>query len=215
MRKALNENPLVQAAAIGVLALVVGFLLITRMSGGPDAAADPVATTDPATGAVADPAAAVPAPADAVPTGPASVADAVPADPTMAPAGASAFKPGPGLPKEVVEAYDDGKVIVLLVIRNSGIDDRRVETMVESLRGRSDLGIFTTRADKIANYSRITQGVEVTRVPALVVIQPKKLSVGPLPSASVSYGFRSVASVKQAIADALYAGHSNLPYYPK
>ncbi len=128
---------------------------------------------------------------------------------------ALAFKAGPGLPKAVVEAYDDGKVIVLLVIRNSGITDRRVETIVESLRGRSALGVFTTRAAEIFNYSRITQGVEVTRVPALVVVQPRKLSAGQLPSASVSYGFRGVASVNQAIEDALYAGRSDLPFYPK
>ena len=33
MRKALNENPVVQVALIGVLGVVVGFLLITRIAG--------------------------------------------------------------------------------------------------------------------------------------------------------------------------------------
>jgi hypothetical protein len=56
--------------------------------------------------------------------------------------------------------------------------------------------------------------VNVNRVPALVVVRPKKLTHGP-PVASVSYGFRGPDSVRQAVRDALYKGPTNLPYYPK
>lgn len=206
MRKALNDNPVVQAAAIGILALVVGFILLTRMGGGPDPAAAPAAT---------DSVAAPPATTEAVPADPAAgAASTGPA--SQAPAGATtAFKAGPGLPEPVVQAYDQGKVVVVLIVRNSGIDDKKLEPTVESLRDRSDLAVFTTRAAKIADYSRITQGVEVSRVPALVVIRPKKLNDGPLPSASLSYGFRGKASVNQAVENALYSGRSDLPYYPE
>ncbi len=86
---------------------------------------------------------------------------------------------------------------------------------MQSLDGRSDLAVFTTRASGIVDYSRITQGAEVSRVPALIVIRPKKFTDGPLPTATVSYGFRSAASVNQAVEDALYKGRSDLPYYPK
>lgn len=208
MRKALNDNPVVQAAAIGILALVVGFFVLTRMGGGPDPAGAPAAT---------DSVAAPPATARALPADPAAGAAATgPNRHAPAAAGATAaFKAGPGLPEAVVQAYDQGKVVVVLIVRNIGIGDRKLRSTVQSLRARSDLAVFTTRAAKIADYSRITQGVEVSRVPALIVIRPKKLNDGPLPIASVSYGFRSEASVNQAVENALYSGPSDLPYYPE
>ena len=208
MRAKLNDNPVLQAVALGALGLLVGFMLITRMSGGPEPAAEPPATTDPATAAGAEPAAGVAVDPSAVvpPASGGAVA--------VAPPGAK-FKAGPGLPKAVVEAYDDGKVVVLLVVRNSGIDDKRVRSIVQSLDGRNDLAVFTTRANGIVDYSRITQGAAVSRVPALIVIRPKKLTDGPMPTATVSYGFRNAASVDQAVEDALYKGRSDLPYYPK
>ncbi len=209
MRAKLNDNPVMQAAALGALALLVGFMLITRMSGGSDPPAETPATTDPVIAAGAEPAAGVAADPSAV-VPPASGGAVAP----VAPPGAK-FKAGPGLPKAVVEAYDDGKVVVLLVVRNSGIDDKRVRSIVQTLDGRSELAVFTTRASGIVDYSRITQGAEVSRVPALIVIRPKKLTDGPLPTATVSYGFRNAASVNQAVEDALYKGRSDLPYYPK
>ena len=70
-------------------------------------------------------------------------------------------------------------------------------------------------AKRIARYSRIASGVDVNRVPALVVISPKKLNDGGLPKATVSYGFRGPGSVVQAVKDAEYKGKTNLPYYPE
>ena len=208
MRAKLNDNPVLQAVALGALGLLVGFMLITRMGGGSEPPAETPATTDPVIAAGAEPAAGVAADPSAV--APPASGGAV----AVAPAGAK-FKAGPGLPKAVVEAYDDGKVVVLLIVRNSGIDDKRVRSVVQSLDGRSDLAVFTTRASGIVDYSRITQGAEVSRVPALIVIRPKKFTDGPLPTATVSYGFRNAASVNQAVEDALYKGRSDLPYYPK
>ena len=52
VRKALNENPVAQIAVLGVLAVVVGFLLLTRMggkSGGESSATSPTASGAPAT----------------------------------------------------------------------------------------------------------------------------------------------------------------------
>jgi hypothetical protein len=67
-------------------------------------------------------------------------------------------------------------------------------------------------AHEIARYATISQGVEVNRTPALVVIRPKHLSKG-VPSASVQYGFRSPASVEQAVIDAEYKGPT-VEYHP-
>ena len=121
---------------------------------------------------------------------------------------------GPGLPAPVVKAYKDDKTVVLLVLRHRGIDDDQLRQNVERLRGKSDLALFVTNAGHIARYSRITQGVNVDRVPALIVLRPRHLTHG-TPTATLSYGFRGPESVDQAIRDALYKGPSNLPYYPK
>jgi hypothetical protein len=47
--------------------------------------------------------------------------------------------------------------------------------------------------------------VEVSRVPALVVMRPRNLSGG-TPQASVSYGFQTSQDVVQAVRDADYHG---------
>ncbi|MGI8462312.1 MAG: hypothetical protein ACR2OC_11875, partial [Solirubrobacterales bacterium] len=124
MRNALNKNPVVQAVVIGIMALLVAFLLFTRVlnQGGDEAApADPAATatpaaTDPATGAVAPaPAAANPAPA--APSAPVPVTPAPSSAPVPAGDPATAFVPGPGLPEDVVVAYARNKTIALLILK--------------------------------------------------------------------------------------------------
>ena len=100
------------------------------------------------------------------------------------------------------------------MLKRRGIDDDQLRRNVEQLRGRSDLALFVTNAGHIARYSRITHGVNVDRVPALIVLRPRHLTHG-TPKATLSYGFRGPESVDQAIRDALYKGPSNLPYYPK
>jgi hypothetical protein len=118
------------------------------------------------------------------------------------------------LPKPVARAYADGKAIVLFVFRNHGIDDAAVRASVAQLRGRPDLAVFVTHAAGISRYARITEGVNVNQVPALVVVRPRQLAHG-TPTATVSYGFRGPDSVEQAVRDGLYRGPSNLPYYPR
>ena len=221
MREKLNENPLYQAAVIGVLAIVVGFMIITRMGGGGGAEPPPVDPASVAPGTDPTAAATAPgtAPAATVAPGsdPAASSATTPA-PSAAPAGdggGEEFVAGPGLPKEVAKAYDDGKAVVLLIVRGTATDDRRVLPMVAALRARSDTAVFLVKAFDIAKYSRIATGVDVDRTPALVVVQPKRLTDGPLPAASVSYGFRNKESVDQAVRDAVYDGRENLPSYPQ
>jgi hypothetical protein len=216
VRKALNENPLVQFGLIGVLALIVGVMVLTRMGGSEPAPAPAESTSAEATPVPAGGAGAEAAPAPGAPATSAAVSSA-PSD--AAPAGAASpaaggFKAGPGLPQPVVSAYEDGKIVALLVMRENGIDDKRMRAIVESLRARSDTAVFVVRAKGIARYSRIAQGVQVQRTPALVVLTPKARTEGPLPTATVSYGFQGPKSVVQAIEDAAYKGPSDLPYYP-
>lgn len=218
MRKAINDNPMVQIGVIGLLVVVVGFFLLTQMGKGsstsstsstaasvaPDASATPsdssaTATTPPAS-----------TPSESAP----STTPAAPAGSAAAPAAAGEFVAGPGLPRPLVQAYNADKVVVLLVVRRGGIDDDAVKASVERMSGLPDAAVFMTNAGHVSRYSRIASGVDLDRVPALIVLRPQKLTHG-TPTATVSYGFRGPASVAQAIADALYKGPTNVPYYPK
>jgi hypothetical protein len=76
----------------------------------------------------------------------------------------------------------------------------------------SGVASFVVPVDKIARYASIAQGVNLNRVPALVVIRPRGLSNG-VPTASVRYGFQSPESVVQAVIDAGYKGPT-LSYHP-
>ncbi len=219
MRKALNDNPVVQIAVLGVLAVVVAFFLMTRVM---NKSSDSSTATTPTT-PTETPSATAPTDGSVASTAPATPSTTAPVDPGSASAGAapaaastvpSKLVAGPGLPSPVADAYADGKAIVLFVFRNHGIDDAAVRASVEQLRGRSDLAVFVTHAGGIARYARITEGVDVNRVPALIVVRPRRLAHG-APTATVSYGFRGPDSVQQAVRDALYEGPRNLPYYPK
>jgi hypothetical protein len=221
MRKAINDNPMVQIGVIGLLVVVVGFFLLTQMGKGsstsstssteasvaPDASATP---SDSSATATTPPASTATTPSVSAP----STTPAAPAGSAAAPAAAGEFVAGPGLPRPVVQAYNADKVVVLLVVRRGGIDDDAVKASVERMSGLPDTAVFMTNAGHVSRYSRIASGVDLDRVPALIVLRPQKLTHG-TPTATVSYGFRGPASVAQAIADALYNGPTNVPYYPK
>jgi hypothetical protein len=220
MRKAINENPVVQLSLLGVLLVVVGLLFMTRVMKKeekvppPAPGAAPVGVADAsASGTAAPSAAGAAAPVGATPT---AVPTATPGGPPVASTGTvtpDALIPGPGLPRDVAAAWKRGDAIVLLVVRGPGTDDRLVRSSVQALSGDPELSVFVARAKSIARYSRITQGVGVSRVPALVVVRPKELSDA-APQAQVSYGFRSSQSVVQAVNDALYSGRDDIPYNP-
>lgn len=201
MRKAINQNRTVQLALLGVLALLGGMMFLKAKGSGSEASTTPVATAPEVSGAT------VPAPGTTVAsTGAAAV-------PVSAAAVPPSLIPGPGLPKGLLSAYRDGEGIVLLVRRAGGIDDRLVRGSVDKLHVLSDVEVYVTKARGIARYAWLTQGVNVTDLPALVVLLPRKLTDG-VPTASVSYGFRNSASVVQAVKDALYRGPTDRPYHP-
>jgi hypothetical protein len=218
MRKALNENPIVQIMAVGVLAVIVGFLLLTRVmnrDSGAEPAASTTATPTATTAAPTDTATTAPAAGtETTPASPSEVVPTAPADSATAPASTDGFTAGPGLPKPVVSAYENGDTVALFVYRRGGLDDTALASSIVRLRGVNGVAVFTTRAKGVARYSRIVGGVDLDRPPALVVVTPRSVSAGGLPSASVSYGFRDFESVAQAVHDAGYDG-KDLPYYPK
>jgi hypothetical protein len=210
LREALNKNPLVQIGFIAVLGVGVVFLLMTNLKQEKKNPTD-LTTAPPATGT----APAAPAPADApAPTAPADpAAPTDPAEPAPTDTPATEFVPGPGLPGKVVTAYAKGDTVVILITRKEGIDDDVMRTTVNTFDGKDGVTLFDALARDIADYSRVTQGVDVDRVPAMIVLSPRKVS-GDVPTASVSYGFRGPKSVEQAIADAGFEGEA-VPYFPQ
>jgi hypothetical protein len=184
MREKLNSNPLYQAAVIGILVLSAGFFLLSTMGG----------KEEP----------------EEAPEGPAPTA-AVTEGAAPPPPGALVGS-APPPPAAVGRAFDANQTVVLLFVRNGGIDDEMVAADVARLNALPGVTPFVVPADQIARYATITQGADVNRVPALVVIRPKNLDKG-VPSASVQYGYQSPESVVQAVVDAGYHG-PNLSYHP-
>jgi hypothetical protein len=196
MREKLNSNPMAQLAVIGVL-LVVGALMMMRMMGG---------------GSSASEASTAPVPAPPAPASGTTTATAAPAAPTAAPAATGAAVPTsapvvsdpPPLPDDVVAAHQSGATVVVLLVHPSAPEDNRLERTVRGL-AQPGVAVFVAPAEQIARFASITQSINVDRVPALIVIEPKGVSAGQ-PEAIVRYGFRNPESVVQAVKDAVYKG---------
>jgi hypothetical protein len=220
VRKALNENPMVQLGVLAVGGIVLAVLLMSSLSGGgsdgnapagTEAAVSPSAEADAAASSSAAPATTTtPAPAPAPSAGAAPDSATVPA----ADAGsADGLLPSAGLPEDVLVAYAKNEAIALLVIDPKAISDEQLADYAGVLRARDDVAYFQVKTKDIADYARITQGVAVSRAPALVVIRPRDKTEG-APTAVVSEGFRGPDSVRTALEDALYDGRS-VPSYPE
>jgi hypothetical protein len=204
LRQAINNNPIAQVAVLGGLAVLVGLFFMMNMKGKGSSETASTASS------------AAPAPSPSAPPAPVSgsTSSAPAPPPTTGTVSPDALVPGRGLPKPVVTAWKRGDTVVLLVVRQGGIDDRLVRNSVRSLSSDGGVSVFVTRANHVARYSRITQGVGVSQAPALVVVRPKRVS-GSVPEAQVDYGFRDAQGVVQAVHDAVYSGKDNLPYSPR
>ncbi len=207
MRSKINENRSVQLALLAVLALAGGFIFLKAGKGSGSTTSSAATSLPPAVSVSgsgeAGSSSAVAADGSTSSTAAGSPAPTIPAS----------LLPGSGLPKRVLAAYQRGDAVALLVRRAGGADDALVHHSLGRLAGVPKLSVYVTKAKGIARYAWLTQGVDVTELPALVILQPRGVTHG-IPKASVSYGFRNGASVLQAAKDALYRGPTNLPYHP-
>lgn len=195
MREKLNSNPLVQMGIVAVLLVVGAIFLLSTMGGG----GSEESGAEDSLSASSTPAGEGPAPSPGVtPTPVESLAQSV-----------IASRP---LPRPVYKAWKDDRTVALLFIHDGGIDDNLVKRASTRLDGMSGVSTFVVPAKKIARYAAITEGVGVERVPALVVLQPKRLDPSG-PVASVTYGFQSDQSIVQAVIDAGYKGPT-IEYHP-
>lgn len=193
MREKLNQNPMAQVGLVLVLLVVVGFMLMKGMGGEEEGGEAVPAETPTAVEAEGE------VPVEGVASTPA--------------AAVTAPVPAPPLPKDVTAAYEAGQTVVLLIVRDGGIDDELARDSVQALSSVADTAVFIVPVGEIARYAAITLGVDVNRVPALVVLRPKELSEAG-PEASVSYGFQTALSVEQAVRDARYEGPT-VSYHPE
>ena len=209
MREKLNSNPIAQVAVIAVLVAAAAYMLLGG-GGGEESEGSTAATstTTAATSSSATPASgetstAGATTATAATSGEASGTEAGVA--TEAPAALPASVPTPPPPAPVTAAYRADKAVVLLVVRDGGIDDRLARSSAARLARNPRVALFVVRARQISRYAAITFGVDVQNVPALVVVSPRHLS-GHAPLASVSYGVQTPGSVVLAVPDAIYKG---------
>lgn len=196
MREKLNENPLAQAAVVGILLLVAGFFVMSSMGGGESGGGEEAESSGTPAAASSESAGEPPAGLSAALT-------------MVSQASAASAKP---LPAPVVSAWNADKTVVLLFAHDGGIDDKLVKAATTRLTTLPEAATFIVPASRISRYAAVTEGVGVSRVPALVVIRPKRLHQT-IPTASVSYGFQSGESVVQAVIDAGYKGPT-LDYHP-
>jgi hypothetical protein len=211
MRESLNSNPLAQVAVVGVLLVAVGFFFLSS-SGGEEEAAESGGTEATVTVAGTDVSgSATGATPGAAVEGAVEAAAAASLEQALALVNQAATDTPP-LPRPVLEAWRANRTLVLLFVRDGGIDDRRVRVATEALGGFPEVTLFVVPAAKISRYAAITQGVGVDRVPALVVVTPKDRRQV-IPTASVSYGFQSPQSISQAVIDAGYKGPT-VDYHP-
>lgn len=191
MREKLNDNPLAQLAVVGVLLLLAGVFVMSSMGG---------KSGEEEGGGAASGGGAV------------SVAAPAEGSPTSLPAVGSGVGAPPPLPSAVTSSFAADDTVVLLFVRNGGIDDGMVAGAVHRLGSLPQVATFVVPASRIARYAAIAQGVDVNRVPALVVLRPKRVDSA-VPTASVHYGYQSPESVEQAVIDAGYKGRT-VPYHP-
>ncbi|HEY2056283.1 MAG TPA: hypothetical protein VGH14_20320 [Solirubrobacterales bacterium] len=205
MRGKLNENPVAQIALLGVLAIVVGYLVLSKMGGGEEGAGSggPVTSVESA-----------PTETTASTGGESSVEVAGTA-PVIAAATSSVTAPASRpLPHKVDAAYKNNRIVVVLLVRDGGVDDHIVRRATTMLEGNSRVAFFSAKAKHVARFAALAGPLGVNRVPALIVVRPKHLNgAGPAP-ASVTYGLNSKAGIRQTIREAVYKG-PHLTYAPQ
>jgi hypothetical protein len=195
MREKLNDNPMAQVALVGVLLVLSAVFLFGKMGGGSEE--EEASESAAGTAAVA------------------AVSAELEAGGRPAPLPQPGSGPGspPAPPKPVVTAFDAGRTVAVLFVRDGGIDDRIVTNAVRQLDSIGGVTTFIVPTNQIARYVTIAEGVDLNRVPALVVIRPKQLDSGGFDAAIVHYGFQNPESIVQAVVDARYDA-GTLPYHP-
>ena len=85
------------------------------------------------------------------------------------------------------------KTVALLVVHDGGIDDKYTKQALKEVGRRSKAStVIVVPAKQISRYASVTVGLNISQLPALIVMRPKSLSHG-VPQATVAYGYQTVA----------------------
>jgi hypothetical protein len=208
VREALNNNPIAQVGAVLVLVALAAFMFLGKSGGGSEeesAAGPTVASVNGVTATGATPGEAVEGAVEgALESGAVASAAGTGAMPTSVPA--------PPPPRELTAAYDADKTVVLLVVHDGGIDDRLTAAAATVLTAMPEVALIPVPVKQLPRYAAVTVGLDLNRVPAVVVMKPKRLSGG-IPQATVDYGFQTPETLVQAVRDASYNG-PEATYHP-
>ena len=191
MREKLNESKAAQVGLLLVLVAVAAFMLLGKgsSSSGAEVETAEIPTTE-TTGETAIVAATA--------AGTGELPTSVPAQP---------------LPQPLTAAYDADKTVALLVVHDGGIDDKYTKRALQEAATVEDVAVIVVPAKQIYRYASVTVGLDVSQLPALIVVRPKSLSHG-VPQATVSYGYQTVDSIGQMLRDAAYKGPEDTTYHP-
>jgi hypothetical protein len=189
VREKLNESKAAQVGLVAVLAIVAAILLLGKSGGsssegGTEVAVEPGETSVVATASV---------------TGMGELPTSVPQT-----------KP---LPHRFSAAYDADETVALLIVHDGGVDDRYTRLALKAVAPVADAAVIVVPAKQISRYAAVTVGLQVSQLPALIVMRPKSLSHG-VPQASVTYGYQTPQAVYQSIVDASYRGPEGGTYHP-
>ncbi|HEY1853745.1 MAG TPA: hypothetical protein VGG40_04095 [Solirubrobacterales bacterium] len=210
MREQLNDNPIAQVAVVLVLVAVAAFMFLKPGGGGESGSSEAtvaIGGTEMSQSEVASKAGEVVEGAveSAIEGGALAGATAGAEMPTSVPA--------PPPPHAFTAAYESGKTVVLLVVHDGGIDDRLTAAAATVLTVMPEVALIPVTVKQLPRYAAVTVGLDLNRVPALVVMKPKRLSGG-TPQASVDYGFQTPQTLVQAVRDASYKG-PEATYHPE
>lgn len=203
MRDKLNNNPIAQVGLVLVLVVVAAVLLLGGGGGEEAESGEVVATVNGTTATGATPGEAVEGAVENLEEGSVSLGSTSEMPSSV---------PAPPPPAPVTAAYESGQTVVLLIVHDGGIDHALKSAATGLVADLPGTSLFVVPVRSVARYAAITVGLDLNRVPALVVMRPRDLSDG-IPQATVDYGFQTPASVIQAVRDASYAGPETT-YHP-
>lgn len=205
MREKLNNDPKAQVIAVVLLVVVAAFFFVTKMGGGEEGEVATTEATVAVAGTEATGTAVGATPGEAVESAVEEAIENTSAEAGPVPSLVPSELEAPAPPAPVTAAYKADETVVLLVVRDSGVDDELVKRSVSALSSMGEVALFVVPVSQISRYASITLGVEVSRVPALVVMRPRSLSEG-TPQGTVNYGFQTRQTIVQAVRDASYEG---------
>src|SRR6202012_1371742 len=151
----------------------VGYLVISNLGGG--GSGEESSTAEAPTTSEAAPSEA---PAETATTSEAAGVSGEPAGPAPQIAADTASTPAPAthpLPPAVEKAYRNNKIVVLLLVRDGGVDDHIVRRATKMLETNPHVALFSAKAKHVARFAALTGPLGVDRVPALIVVRPKHL----------------------------------------